>query len=129
MKVVYINVKLLNANISNQSYIFIIKNNENCHDKNAIHKKNRNLWVYKVIFIFFLFYNPVCNILLRGITLVEALTRQQLGSTIFGSKQLYGILSLYMDVLDYMVTYGCIYIKMDAWCPFQISLILAYRCN
>ena len=30
------------------------------------------------------------------------------------NKLQYGRISLYMDVLDYMVTYGCIYIKMDA---------------
>ena len=41
----------------------------------------------------------------------------------------YGRISLFMDVLDYMVTYGCIYIKMDAWCQFNTCLILAYCCS
>ena len=41
------------------------------------------------------------------------------------AKKQYGRISLYMDVLDYMVTYACIYIKMDAWCQFNTCFILA----
>ena len=30
------------------------------------------------------------------------------------NKMQYGRISLYMDMLDYMITYGCVYIKMEA---------------